>query len=165
MKPCWVVWVMRHHLNLDFNFWLCFLSSFSKMTSCTCWPWTSCGRRGKPRHLWTGSSWKTVVCVCEDSPTVVNSFPHLYEADRCICTLCNCQYLHLNSLFWLSVSWGADCRFGSEGPAGSGCVGLLPALQAQCGNSPLTAAGEGRRCRACLGQGTKSFVDLCNVVD
>lgn len=30
--------------------------SSSKMTSCTCWPWTNCGRSGKLLFLWTGSS-------------------------------------------------------------------------------------------------------------
>lgn len=46
-----------------------------------------------------------------------------------------------------------DSRFGFEGPAGSGCLGLLPAVPAKRGDTQLTAAGEGRRVGVGLGQG------------
>lgn len=54
-----------------------------------------------------------------------------------------------------SSSGGKSSIFRVEGPAGPGCLGLLPAVPAQRGNAALTAAGEGRRRRARLGQGKK----------
>lgn len=51
------------------------------------------------------------------------------------------------------MSTGRSSRFRFKGPAGSECLGSLPDVPAQRGDSPLTAAGEGRRSRASLGQG------------
>jgi len=52
-----------------------------------------------------------------------------------------------------SESSGGVRGVGSEGPADSGHLGSLPAVQEQRGDPPLTATGDGRRSGAGVGQG------------